>query len=114
MIGQENRRQWVPKTAELTLTAGLAAIYSITAYLPLSKFIGGPGFITLEILMLPIIGALMRSLMAITAVFGGSLVAALGKTRFTAAFVRDGLVIPLIALVTRSIAFHFHLRPDMR
>jgi hypothetical protein len=111
MIGQENRRQWVPKTAELTLTAGLAAIYAITAYLPLSKFIGGPGFITLEIVMLPIIAALVRPPLAVAAVFVGSLVAALGQSSFVAAFGPLGLLIPLIAVGTGSIAFHYRLGP---
>jgi hypothetical protein len=111
MIGQDNTRPWVPKTAELTLTSGLAAIYAITAYLPLSKFIGGPGFITLEIVMLPIIAALLRPLLASAAVFVGSLIAALGQTSFVAAFGPLGLLIPLIAVATGSIAFHYRLGP---
>src|SRR5437879_11530326 len=69
MLRPENRRPWVPKTAELTLTAGLAAIYVITTYLPLSKFIGGPVFITLEIVMLPIIAALLRPPLSLAAAF---------------------------------------------
>src|SRR2546428_6279563 len=111
MIGQENRRQWVPKTAELTLTAGLAAIYAVTTYLPLSKFIGGPGFITLEIVMLPIIAALLRPLLALAAVFVGSLVAALGQSSFTFTFGPVGLLIPLIAVAAGSIAFHYRIGP---
>jgi hypothetical protein len=109
MIRPENRRPWAPKTAELTLTAGLAAIYAITTYLPLSKFIGGPGFITLEIVMLPIIAALLRPLLASAAVFVGGLLAALGQSSFTGAFGPLGLLIPLIAVATGSIAFHYRL-----
>ncbi len=111
MIRPENRRPWVPKTAELTLTAGLAAIYAITTYLPLSKFIGGPGFITLEIVMLPIIAALLRPPLALAAVFVGSLVAALGQSSFTFTFGPVGLLIPLIAVAAGSIAFHYRLGP---
>src|SRR6266571_2700142 len=55
MIRPENRRSWVPRTAELTLAAGLAATYIITTFIPLTPFIGGPGFITLEIVMLPLV-----------------------------------------------------------
>src|SRR2546430_2198729 len=58
MIRPENGRSWVPRTAELTLAAGLAATYIITTFIPLTPFIGGPGFITLEIVMLPIIASL--------------------------------------------------------
>ena len=111
MIPPENRRQWIPKTAELTLTSGLAAVYAITAYLPLSKFVGGPGFITLEIVMLPIIAALLRPPLALAAVFIGNLVAALGQSSFVAAFGPAGLLIPLIAVGTGSIAFHYRLGP---
>src|SRR5437588_488434 len=66
MIRPENRRQWIPRTAELTLAAGLAATYIITTFIPLTPFIGGPGFITLEIIMLPIIAALLRPMPALT------------------------------------------------
>jgi len=111
MLRQENRSLFVPRTAELTLTAGLAAIYAITTYVPLSKFIGGPGFITLEILMLPIIAALLRPFLALAAVFVGSLVAALGQSSFTAAFGPLGLLIPMIAVGTGSVAFHYSLGP---
>jgi hypothetical protein len=111
MIRQENRRPWIPKTAELTLTAGLGAVYVITAYLPFSKFIGGPGFLTLEIIMLPIIAALLRPPLALAAVFVGGLVAALGQVSFTTAFGPFGLLIPLIAVGTGSIAFHYRLGP---
>src|SRR6266516_5263875 len=111
MIRPENRRPWVPKTAELTLTAGLAAIYAITTYLPLSKFIGGPGFITLEIVMLPILAALLRPPLTLAAVFVGSLVAALGQSSFTFTFGPVGLLIPLIAVAAGSIAFYYRLGP---
>src|SRR2546428_11377510 len=111
MIRPENRRQWVPKTAELTLAAGLAATYIITTFIPLTPFIGGPGFITVEIVMLPIIAALLRPLLASAAVFAGSLIAALGQSSFTFVFGPLGLLIPLIAVSAGSIAFHYRLGP---
>src|SRR5260370_14992312 len=107
MIGQENRRPWVPKTVELPLTAGLAAIYAITAYLPLSKFIGGPRFITLEIVILPIIAALVRPPLAVAAVFVGSLVAGFGKATFVAAFCPLELSIPLLRVWILINILHF-------
>src|SRR5260370_35788288 len=97
MIRQENRRPWVPRTAELTLAAGLAATYIITTFIPLTPFIGGPGFITLEIVMLPIIAALLRPIPALATVFVGSLVIVPGQPRFYEVFGVPGLHIPLSA-----------------
>src|SRR2546429_1884701 len=111
MIRPENRRQWVPKTAELTLAAGLAASYIITTFIPLTPFIGGPGFITLEIVMLPIIAALLRPIPALATVFVGSLGMALGQPSFYQVFGIPGLLIPLAAVGAGSIAFHYRLGP---
>src|SRR2546421_11437611 len=109
MIRPENRRSWVPRTAELTLAAGLAATYIITTFIPLTPFIGGPGFITLEIGMLPIIAALLRPIPALATVFVGSLGMALGQPRFFQVFGLSGLLIPLPALGSGSLAFPYRL-----
>src|SRR5213596_1471702 len=111
MIRQENRRTWVPRTAELTLAAGLAATYVITTFVPLTPFIGGPGFITLEIVMLPIIAALLRPIPALSTVFVGSLGMALGQPSFYQVFGLPGLLVPLVAVGAGSIAFHYRLGP---
>src|SRR5712664_1800787 len=111
MIRQENRRQWIPRTAELTLAAGLAATYIITTFIPLTPFIGGPGFITLEIVMLPIIAALLRPIPALATVFVGSLGMALGQPSFYQVFGLPGLLIPLVAVGAGSVAFHYRLGP---
>src|SRR5258708_26508810 len=60
MIRQENRRQWVPRTAELTLAAGLAATYIITTFVPLTPFIGGPPVYPPEIVILSTIRPRLR------------------------------------------------------
>src|SRR5438445_3776062 len=111
MIRPENRRPWVPRTAELTLAAGLAATYIITTFIPLTPFIGGPGFITLEIVMLPIIAALLRPIPALATVFVGSLGMALGQPSFYQVFGLSGLLIPLAAVGAETIAFHYRLAP---
>jgi len=111
MIRQENRRSWVPRTAELTLGAGLAATYIITTFIPLTPFIGGPGFITLEIVMLPIIAALLRPIPALATMFVGSLGMTLGRPSFYQVFGLPGLLIPLIAVGAGSVAFHYRLGP---
>src|SRR5437879_3741279 len=103
MIRPENRRPWVPRTAELTLAAGLAATYIITTFIPLTPFIGGPGFITLEIVMLPIIAALLRPIPALATVFVGSLGMVLGQPSFYQVFGLPGLLTPLMD-VERAIA----------
>jgi len=111
MIRQENRRPWVPRTAELTLAAGLAATYIITTFIPLTPFIGGPGFITLEIVMLPIVAALLRPIPALATAFVGRLGMALGQPSFYQVFGLPGLLIPLIAVGAGSVAFHYRLGP---
>lgn len=111
MQTQAITRQWIPRTAELTLAAGLAATYVITTFVPLTPFIGGPGFITLEIVMLPIIAALLRPIPALATVFVGSLGMALGQPSFYQVFGLFGLLVPLVAVGAGSIAFHYRLGP---
>src|SRR3989475_8966516 len=105
MIRPENRRRWVPRTAELTLAAGLAATYIITTFIPLTPFIGGPGFITREIVLLPIIPALLRPIPAFLTVFFRRLWMVLGQPSFYQFFGLPGLLIPLSALGGGRIAF---------
>src|SRR6266571_7444980 len=109
MKRQTIAKQWIPRTAELTLAAGLAAVYVATTFVPLTPFIGGPGFITLEIVMLPVIAALLRPALATTTVFVGSLGMALGQSSFYQVFGLAGLLIPLVAVGAGSIAFHYRL-----
>src|SRR6266480_7976776 len=98
MIRPENRRPWVPRTAELTLAAGLAATYIITTFIPLTPFIGGPGFITLEIVMLPLIAALVRPISALATVFVSSLGMALVQPSFYQVIYIPGLLISLVSV----------------
>src|SRR6266700_757185 len=111
MKRQTIAKQWIPRTAELTLAAGLAASYVVTTFVPLTPFIGGPGFITLEIVMLPIIAALLRPVPALATVFVGSLAMAIGQPSFFQVFGLPGLLIPLAAVGAGSIAFHYRLGP---
>ncbi len=111
MKRQTIAKQWIPRTAELTLAAGLAASYVVTTFVPLTPFIGGPGFITLEIVMLPIIAALLRPVPALATVFVGSLAMAIGQPSFFQVFGLPGLLIPLIAVGAGSLAFHYRLGP---
>jgi len=94
-------------TIELALTSTLAAVYIVSALFALTPFIGGPGFITLEIVMLPIIAFLLRPILATAAVLVGSLGSAFIQTGFYHTFGLAGLLIPLLAVALGSIAFHY-------
>jgi len=98
-------------TTELALTSTLAAVYVVSTFFPLTPFIGGPSFITLEIVMLPIIAALLRPVLAIVAVLVGSLGMALGQPSFYQTFGLPGLLVPILAVALGSIAFHYQWGP---
>ena len=93
------------------MSASLAAVYVVTTFIPLTPFIGGPAFITLEIVMLPIIAALLRPLLAGVTILVGSVGMALLQTSIYTAFGPIGLVIPIIATILGSIAFHYRIGP---
>ena len=94
-------------TIELALTSTLAAVYIVSAFFALTPFIGGPGFITLEIVMLPIVAFLLRPILATVAVLVGSIGSAFIQTGFYSTFGFAGLLIPLLAVALGSIAFHY-------
>src|SRR5438309_4382930 len=98
-------------TIELALTSTLAAVYIVSAFFALTPFIGGPGFITLEIVMLPIIAFLLRPVLATAAALVGSLGSAFIQTSFFHVFGLPGLLIPLLAVALGSIAFHYEWGP---
>src|SRR2546426_4758114 len=107
MIRAENRRSWVPRPAELTLAAGLAATYVITTFIPLTPFIGGPPFISLENVMLPVIAPVLRPIPALATAFVGSLGMALRQPSFYQTFGLPRLLVPMIAAGDGSVAFHY-------
>src|SRR5712664_5000684 len=98
-------------TTELTLTSTLAAVYIVSTFFPLTPFIGGPAFITLEIVMLPVIAALLRPVLATAAALIGSLGMALAQTSLYVAFGLPGLLVPVLAVALGSVAFHYRWGP---
>src|SRR5713101_8221759 len=62
-------------TRKLSLTASLAAIYTIFRLVPLSRFIGTSGFLTASGMVTPIIGVLIEPEYGVLAVFIGTMVA---------------------------------------
>jgi len=93
------------------LTASLAAVYIVTTFFPLTPFIGGPGFITFEIVILPVIAAVLRPPLASSAVLVGSIGMALGQPSFYRVFGLPGLLIPVIAVALGSLGFHYRWGP---
>ncbi len=73
----------------------------------MDKYVGGPGFITLAIIVSPLIAALLKPLPATIAAMIGSLGMALGQTGFFPGFQIPGLLIPIITIAAGSIAFHY-------
>ncbi len=96
-------------TSELALAATFAAVYIVSTFIPVSPFIGGPGFITAEIVMLPLIAAFLRPLLAAASITAGSLGMALFRTSIYAVFGPLGILVPIIATVLGSVAFHYKL-----
>ncbi len=112
MLGREPRRPAIPTTVELALTSSLAAAYFISTFFPVSPFIGGgPGFITVEIVMLPVIAFLLRPVLATTTALIGSLAMALGQPSFYLVFGFPGFLVPIVAVAMGSMAFHYRLGP---
>jgi hypothetical protein len=97
------------KTRDLTLTAALAAVFVISTFYPVTAYIGGAGFITLEIIVVPLIAALLRPVHASIAIVFGSIGAALFETGLFPKFGFFGLLVPVIATILGSVAFHSRL-----
>ncbi len=112
MRPETRRYQPVITTQELALASSLAALFVASTFLPLTPFIGGPGFITLEIIMLPIIAALLRPVLATATALVGSLVMVVSpQLNLYTVFGFFGLLIPIIAVAAGSVAFHYKLGP---
>jgi hypothetical protein len=107
---QRDRVKLKVTTSELALAATLAAVYVVSTFFPISPFIGGgPGFITAEILMLPLIAFLLRPPLAAASITAGSLGMALFGTSIYGVFGPLGILVPIIATVLGSFAFHYRL-----
>ncbi len=103
-------------TRDLTLSASMAAVYIVSSVIPLTRFIGGAAFITLEIVMVPIIAAILRPVPATVSILSGSIGAAifqtvLGVPGLYQVFGLPGLLIPVIGAVSGSLAFHYRWGP---
>jgi len=95
------------KTRSLALSALFGSIYVVANFLPFSKFIGGAGFVTAGVTILPVIAALLTPLYALIAgIIGGIGISLFGIGLAT---VFPGFCIYITASTTLlgSIAFHY-------
>jgi hypothetical protein len=96
-------------TIRLALASSFAALFVISTFFPLTPFIGGPSFITVEILLVPVIAAILRPVFATVTAFMGTLGMVAGGTSFYRVFGLPGILIPVIAVALGSVAFHYRL-----
>src|SRR5438046_10297247 len=91
---------------KLTLTASLAAIYTVFRAIPISRLIGISGSITAAGMIAPIIGILLEPAYGIVAVFTGTMVASLfpwNPLRFYGLdFLPGALNVTLVSLAVRG------------
>ncbi len=95
----------------IALTALLSAIQVISTFIPIDKFIGGAGFITLEIVIIPLIAFLLEPWQAfVSALIGGVIGffvnAALG-IGLGPVFGPVSILVAPIAAYLGSVTFHF-------
>jgi hypothetical protein len=95
----------------MALTACLASVFTLIGFFPLSPFIGGPAFLSLEIVMVPVIAALLRPALATGAVSAGSLGMAFSQTSLFQVFGLLGLTVPIVGALFGSLAFHHKAGP---
>ncbi len=94
-------------TTELAMSITLAGIYVLANFFPLTAFVGGSGFVTLEIVILPVIAWLQRPAFSCLSVLAGSLVATLLQVTMFLSFGPFAILIPLLAVAMGSAAFHY-------
>lgn len=93
-------------TRGLALIAVFTALYVVASAIPIDAFIGGAGFITLAIVILPVMAKVLRPR---EAVLMGA-IAAIGIYAFQLSVVPVlgffGLLVPSLAIVLGSLGFH--------
>jgi hypothetical protein len=96
---------------EIGLLVIWAALYAICLFLPFSQFIGGAGFITFSIVILPIYCKMLKPIPAMLAgVIGMTIAASIGAA-LVPVYGIFSFVIPLVAGFLGSIAFHYRWGP---
>src|SRR5437867_11119611 len=94
-------------TRDLTLSAVLAAFYIVSTFIPVDAFLGGAAIISLEIVTVPVIAALLKPPQASITIIVGGLAMAVFQTGTFPVFVIFALLVPIIASILGSFAFHY-------
>jgi len=94
------------ETKVLSKIAGLSTIYAVASLIPISAFLGGAGFITLGIVIVPVIAYLLRPKAAFVSGLVGSLVVYVLQIGVGPVYGLVSLLIPTLAAMFGSTGFH--------
>lgn len=94
-------------TRQVAMTAIWAAVYAVALLIPFSQFIGGAGFITLGIIMVPVFCKMLKPISAMGAGIFGMVIAASVGAAIVPVYGLFSFLIPLTAGLLGSLAFHY-------
>ncbi len=94
-------------TRRLVLTGLFSALFVISTLIPVSVYIGGAGFITLEIVLVPVIAFLLEPWQALLSTLFGAVLGYFFGTGLAPVFGPLSPFIPALAAYFGSIAFHY-------
>jgi hypothetical protein len=105
-ITNSAKNKYEPKTRRITLIAAFSALYIVGNTIPISAFIGGAGFITAGIILLPVIARLLKPKEAIV----GAITIPLGlfvlQLSIIPIFGFYGFFIPASGIIFGSLGFY--------
>jgi len=104
-VGGEARISDV-RTRRLSLIAALTALYIAGNTVPISAFVGGAGFITAGIILLPVIARLLRPREAVVAAVLASLGLFALQLSIIPVFGFYGMLVPALGITLGSLGFH--------
>jgi len=104
-LKKEFNKQLHPESRVLALIALFMALYGVLHLLPISVYIGGPGFITAAILFVPIIAYIFKPLHALLIAVGGSIIVFVLGLATAPVFGIFAIFMPVMAMGLGSIAF---------
>ena len=93
-------------TRRITLAAAFTALYVAASAIPISAFVGGAGFITAGIILLPVIARLLRPREAAIVAILAPLALFVFQLSVIPVFGFYGMLIPAVSLVLGSLGFH--------
>jgi len=94
------------RTRRLALVSLLAALYIAASALPIDAFIGGAGFITAGIILLPVVARLLEPWESVVFAVAASLGLLALQLSVIPVFGFYGMLIPAFALVLGSLGYH--------